>query len=77
MERFKNKVLLLDESNFEQVKKLLIDKGFKINSIEFKIRHEKTFAWLGKYSQLFMTSHFKLKDETELTLEEFINLLNE
>lgn len=73
MKRFENKVLYIrDEKMLEEVSEFLFSKGFEIDLHWNK----KGYNYLYYSSRSEFIFGLKLEEDTELTYEEFINLLN-
>lgn len=79
MKRFENKVLLIqDEKILEEITEILFKKGFKI-PVNFQMTAYLNggFVYYSFEKEMFVTGDIlDLKTYTELTYEEFINLLN-
>ncbi len=61
----------------EEVRRLLIEKNQKISECLFElIRTQREYLYLNRYTKSWMVSTLT-KEDTELTCDEFINLLNQ
>lgn len=80
MKQFENKVLFIkDEPMMEEVRKLILDSGFKICKSTFFLSKENLKAnnltFLESDEDFGLT--FKLECEQEITLEQFKELLKQ
>ena len=78
MKRFENKVLYIEsEKMLEEMKRVLNDKNLPFDKLATKITSNKmNYLKLYSFDGQFSLGA-KLSYHTELTKEEFINLLNE